>query len=615
MAQTPVGIIVQEGVANGLTPFQDTAKHNIGLLMERERGIPNKAVKVTSLQEDRLKFGGLDGNYGAYVTRHIYKNANEFGATIYGVRLLGSASLAATGTLANGSISLVVGITITVPAGVGNGEIKRWDITSFEVGDSIQLVEGSDVGATHVVAAGETQEDIVNSLFTQTQAAITTFPATWGLYTTQKIPGGSGVVLDIEAIASGTTVNVLTNIVDANPPADVMTLWAGQKGYKDPGTWANMTPDASGVFTKAYPIGHVSGSADKLVLEVWYNSQRVESWEASDCAELLAKLNEESNFIFAVSINTALTINTVVTTNLDSGTYVAPVEADFLSDPAGVDGLSILDDQDVQIVANAEHFSSAVGTDGSTYCLGHDNRPVWVGCLPYLASEATVETYANLLQTNLTHCGAFYNFWVKTGDENGSNVWVPPIGVVIGAGFIRVPGLNRDFIHTPPGGIDSSFTDVVDIVPRELSRATQTLYVKRYSTNIAIFKQGYGFFLFSSRTMSTNSLYHSIHIRRLTSYYAKQLESNLLWVVQKPNDPELQRAVYVSVFNYFLGEYQNGALERSVSFEEAAVLDVQTDPQDRKLLKIIIEYIPTEQVESIRIELNRNDGSLITNFS
>jgi hypothetical protein len=504
---TPIGVTVQEGVSTGLTPFQEVAKYNVGLIMERERGIPNVPVKVLSLQDDRKRFGGLNSAmFGPYVARHLFKNAQNYGAVVYGVRVLDTDN-----------------------------------------------------------------SDTASGLFTD----------------------------------------------GAGSPTTIFTAYAGQSGYKDPGTWANSTSYSAGegLKVRGFPIGHTNGIVDKYLFEVFYKNKLVESWEAVTWAELIASVNDRSAFVYLEAGDLTKDITDIQQVHLSGGTYAAPVESDFypVPDETSPTGLAIFDNVDVQIIICAEHHTVDMATQGRDYANGHQNRPIYVYNLPYFSTSTEVETFAAALQTDNTDCSAGYNFWVKTSDEAGGFVWTPSVGVIVGAGYVRVPGLNRDFIHYPPGGVESAFVDVVDINPNNLTEALMTQWVKRYSTNVAVYKQGKGFFLFTSRTNSTNSLYQSVHIRRLTSYYKRTLELNLLWAVQKPVTPQLKREMYVSIYQYFLGEYGRGALEGSIPFDQACVINVEQDTQDRKILKVIIDVILTECAESIRIELNRNDNSLIVN--
>ena len=504
----PIGVTINEGVSSGLTPFQETSKHNIGLLMERLRGVPNIAKEVQSLQDDRKVFGGLSNEmYGAYVTRHIFKNSGSFGASVWGIRIL-------------------------------DEENSATAMASFTDG--------------------------------------------------------------------------------ASTPNTIFNVYAGQEGHKDPGNWANGSAGTEeGVRVRCFPKGHINGVVDKYMFQIFYNGKNVENWESDTWAGLIGLINSLSFYVYLVPEDLNLDITDIQELYLTGGVYAPPTEAMFLpvEDESEPKGFAAFNDTDVQIISCTEQFSVNMALAGRDYCSLHYNKPLYVYNLPYLSPTSLVESYADALQSGTPNFSAAYNFWVKTSNEEGSQVWVPSLGVILGAGFIRVPETNRGYIHYPPAGIESIFTDVTDIAPRSLNNATLTTWVKRFTTNVAVFRRGKGFFLYSSRTNSTNPLYHSIHVRRQTSLYAKTLEENLLWVIQKPVSPELAREAYVSILSYFRDEYGKGALERSIPFEEACIITTHTDPQDRKTLVIIVDIILTEATEAVRIELNRNDGSLITNIN
>lgn len=497
-----VGLTVREGVSNGVSPFSESSKRNIGLIMARERGVPNKPTMVTSLQEDRVKFGGNPANFvSAAITRNIYKNAGIFGAVIYGLRIVGDSSVAAQAEL--------------------------------------------------------------------------------------ETTGSS--------------------------PASLMVVKAGSLGEEDPGTWGNS------LTVKVIPIGDPAGEADKITLQVYYKGVLVETFLSETWAGVITAINTTSLYIMATAgLDVASAAGALATTTLltlSGGIYEAPLEADFYAatDPTNA-GLACFDGFDIQLISCADYTTLTMAQEASEYCQLRGDC-IYIGSLPQNSGTTTVEEFANALQSNNTSFIALYNFWVKTSDEEGGFIWVPGVGVVLGAGFIRVPELSRGHVWIPPAGIDSAFTDVTDISPNPLSQELVNLWVKRYSINVAVFRKGFGFYLASSRTMSTNSLYHSIHIRRMTNFLVKTIDDNTQFTVQKPNTPELKRDAIVALTMYFRGIYEQGGLERTIPFEEACIItsDSTNNPpsQDRKLMNIDIEWIPTECTESVKVRLNRNDGQLI----
>jgi hypothetical protein len=184
----------------------------------------------------------------------------------------------------------------------------------------------------------------------------------------------------------------------------------------------------------------------------------------------------------------------------------------------------------------------------------------------------------------------------------------------LGAGYIRTPYIQGDFIHIPPAGVDSVFNTVLDVVPARLSQTIINRVVREFTCNVIQYVENKDFYVGTSRSYSTDPLYQSIHIRMQTSYYSRSLFESMRFLEQKPNTPELRREALVELETFFKGEYDNGALERSIPFAKAymGICDKSNNPptQDRKVLNIDVLYVPTECTESIKISLQRNDGIL-----
>jgi hypothetical protein len=608
-----VGLEVVEGVSNGVTPLTGASKHNIGLLMERERGVPLLVKRVTSLQEDRRYFGGIvPSQYGALVTRHIYNNAGQYGAVILGSRVVGDGSLAATGLLTNGAPgNQAMPKVVDTPAAVGVNEVVRFTPANPSTGDIFTLTSGSS-SVSHTTLVGETPEDIVNDLFTKVQARIAASDADWITVVPTKAVGNAYLIL------THTTPNapiVATSQTTNGNAVTIGTVWAGQRGRKDPGDWGN------NLRLRVIPKGHVENPNRKNFTGwVYFKGKRVEdSFSAPTWSGLIEQVNQLSDYIMIEPGAASALLDTITDIQdvfLSGGVYVAPTESDFYAggDETDPEGLSVFDGEDVQIIANTEHHTLEWAQQLNTYC-GNRMGPVGVVIHPYLATESIVESFANSLQVDGPSFIAAYNLWVKTSDESGNQVWIPALGVILGAGWIRVPGNNRDEIFTPPAGEESAFRDVIAIAPEKLSQDTINLYVQTYTTNVAVFRKGKGFYLYSSRTMATNPLYHSIHIRRQTSYYIETFRNNMEGGAQRLATPDWERQQYTRLYMFMKSEYDRGGLEGSIPRDEAVkiIVDKSINPrsQDRKHRNIVVEWIPTEQVESIKISLNRNDGSLI----
>jgi len=602
-----VGLQVNEGVANGVTPFVEASISNIGILMERQRGIPNLPTLVTSLQEDIVAFGaGSTGQFGALVMNQLFTNAGKNGAVVYGVRIVGSGAVAATGNVLANSLTSTLTDAQVSASSVSAGQVDSFTPAVVAIGCTYRIFIGDYY--ISFVATAATVANVVAGLLAALVADTAANPAS--PFNTNGIVGANQATYLQLTGAVGLPITYSTQVLSTN---NIITLSAGQQGYADPGTWGN------NLVAYLYPIGDPNGLANAYLLQTYLNGSNVESLSASTLASLVSTINQNSKYLYATAVNTALALTDVQIVTFTGGTDVTPVEANFYpnySVPGAPTGLAVLDGLNVQIIANTEFHTLTMANQGKAYAIGRSNGGIYLANLPYLATDSTVASFAALLQDNNadTRHIATYDLWVQTQDSNGNNVWIPGIGTVIGSGYVNVPALNNNLPWIPPAGVDSAFTNVTAISPSGLSQSKINLYVQRYTTNVAVYLPGYGFYLASSRTCSTNPLYMSVHISRMTDWLIATMYANLAFAVQKPNTIDLRRQIVTALTVFFRGIYANGGLENSVPFTTAfqVVCDKTNNPgtQDRKLLNATIQWIPTECSEAVVVSLNRNDGIL-----
>lgn len=487
-----VGLSVNQGVANGATPFSPASKHIVAALMDRERGPVGVPMRVTSLQEDRAIFGGVEASkYGAIIIRNMFKNAGRYGVEMYGIRV------------------------------------------------------------------------------------------------------GSGA----EVVATATIVETAS---------DLLVVTAGYKGVEDPGAWGN------NLSVTLFPPDVAGGNVSLFQLDVFLSGSFKERFTADSLENLIVVVNEQSGFIaLSAGAGIATAFTTAKTVFLAGGSNSTPVANDYEAVLEELEGL------DFNILISTEVYTEAHAIALRDFA--KNNEAVYVTNLAQNAGVSGAATFsASLKESGPSHIVCYYN-WGKTTNESGSFVDVPVYAGVIGSGFIRVPGINADNIAQPPGGVEANLNDFISVSPERISQKDINLLVQQYGVNVVVTKRGYGFFPVSSRTMATNPLYHSIHVLRQTLYYIQTLRNNLLYLTQKPNTPALQSQAYAAIYAFFINEYGLGNLENSVPFDVACEIlaDRSVNPvgQDRKIFNIVINWIPTEQTESVVIRLNRNDGRLLVEAS
>lgn len=562
-----VGLTIVEGVANGASAYKEPAKRNIGLLGQFVRGAKFSPTKINSLEDYNVIFGGQSASFfGPGIVRSIFKEAGNAQVTLYLARVVGEDSVVASGTA-----SLSDDATMNVSAGYkGKDDPGTWangiEVSLYSFGSKVKGM------FTLIVKYKDKQEQYNYASLSEIQSAVNTVSK----YVTIEFDK------EIEKLVYKDLTGTATSSTSSNEITGVGTQFTTETSVgsvlfnaenKQIGTVAAITSDTKLTLTSKAMV-EVSATAIKKRDDVVY------------------------------------------TATLSGGADGEVQESDFYPVESSTDpkGLACFDGYDVQIIACTEFHSLTMAKVLNEYLKNRKN-PIGVVNLPLNADEGTAELYALELQTNQTSflAGAYMG-WCKVPDDNGNPMLIPAIGPVLGAAYLRTPYLQGDFIHIPPGGIDSLFNNVLEVIPARLSQSVINRLVQQFSCNIIQYVENTGYYVGSSRTYSTNALYQSIHVRMQTSYYLRALNSKMRFLEQKPNTPELKRVALVELDTFFRTEYDNGALERSVDFETAyqGICDKSNNPtgQDRKILNIDVLWIPTECTESVKISLQRNDGIL-----
>lgn len=562
-----VGLTIVEGVASGASAYKEPSKRNIGLLGQFVRGVGFSPVKVTNMEEFNTIFGGQSASFfGPAIVKSIFDEAGNAPVTMYLARVVGNGS-----TVANGAANLSEGATMNATAGYrGKDDPGTWangiTVSLYSFGSRIKDM------FTLVIQYGDAQEQY-----------------------------NYGTLSEIQ-----TAVNKVSKFITIEFSKEIEKLvYADITGTVTTSTSSNEVTGSGTKFTTDLVVGNVLYDSDKKIVGTI----------AAISSDTKATLTSKALTTVASAAVTKRD-DKVYTATLEGGIDGEVVESDFYPVESTTDpkGLACFDGYDVQILACTEFHSLSMAKVLNKY-LNDRKNPIGVINLPLNADEGTAELYALELQTNkASFLAGAYMGWCKVLDDNGNGLLIPAIGPVLGAAYIRTPYLQGDFIHIPPGGVDSLFNNVIEVIPARLSQNSMNKLVQQFSCNIIQYVENLGYYVGSSRTYSTNSLYTSVHIRMQTSYYLRALNAKMRFLEQKPNTPELKRDALVELNQFFKAEYDNGALERSVAFDKAyqGICDRSNNPptQDRKLLNIDILWVPTECTESVRISLQRNDGIL-----
>ena len=565
---TNVGLTIVEGVANGASGYKSPSKRNIGLLGQFIRGAALKPTKITNLEDFNVIFGGQSSSfYGPGIVRSIFKEAGEAKVTLYVARVVGTGAVVASKEVTLGSSGSP---TMTVRAGYkGSDDPGTW--------------------ANGIVVKLYSYGSRVKDMFTLTVR-----------YRSQLETYSYGSLAEIQV-----AVNKVSKFITIEFSAEIQKLnYTALVGTITCTTSSNTVTGVETLFATALNVGDV----------IFTNDGKQIGTVAAIANDTSLTLTSRAMVAVSEGVYKKRT-DTTYTGTLENGAEGTVNESDFYPVKGSTPlGLACFEGYDVQILATTEFHSLTMAKKLNDF-LNEWQSPIGVINLPLNADEGTAELYALELQTTQrSFLAGAYMGWCKVATEEGTEQLLPIIGPVLGAAYLRTPYVQGDFIHIPPGGVDSLFTTVTEVIPARLSQGVINKCVQQLSCNIIQYIENVGYYVGSSRSYSTNDLYCSIHIRLQTSYYVRALDALMRFMEQKPNTPELKNQALKELHRYFKNEYDNGALERSVPFDTSyqGICDQSNNPkgQDRKLINIDVLWIPTECTESIRLSLQRNDGVL-----
>lgn len=617
--QDRIGVTTEERVINSFNLGSDVSTRNIGLLVERERGVEGKIILVNNLKEDKRIFGGHNPNmYSSYVVETLFNNTGGYSANVFQSRVVGAGSLSAKTIVKNSSSNTQSMVVETIQNGNTTQPQKdKVTIENVEVGDTfIYTINGSDDvnGASPttftkvftVVATTTNASDVLTSFKTQMDTYFATFVDNFMV----TITSNYFIIMGV----SGSLFTSTTSTVNEATSESIFEVVAGYQGEQDKGTWGNA------LRVRVYPIGHSDGSDDGYKMQVFYKGYLVETYisNADDWSSLVNSVNQRSEYVMInpLNLSKALTLG-VYDGQLVGGVYKSPVESDYEPRYHAVTeeplGMAIFEGADVQILACPEVFS----VNFARLCEDFARKYLkfFVFNLPYLATESVLQSYYNALFTPDQSFSAGYLNWVEVpADQLGNKIWVPSIGYVLGAGYVKKAGLFNGYVWTPPAGVETASRGIFRITHDNLSEETLSRFVKKWRCNVVKFVKNVGFCVWSSRTYSNNSLFESIHIRLETNWIIANVKLRNEKFIQRVATPTTLKDMRTDNLIWFKNLYEQGGIERSISFEDAIIVSVEQLKENRKEVEMEIAWIPPECIEHIHIKVSRNDGILILNF-
>jgi uncharacterized protein len=201
--------------------------------------------------------------------------------------------------------------------------------------------------------------------------------------------------------------------------------------------------------------------------------------------------------------------------------------------------------------------------------------------------------------------GALYYPWVYTKYQtNEPKKLVPPSGVV--SGTLAHTDSTRG-VHKAPAGIAEGYLDSVVGIERIITKGEHDMLNPENINVIRVLPQG--ICIWGARTLSADSEWRYINIRRLLLYIEESVDKGSQWVVFEPNNPALWGKVKRNIVAFLTRVWRDGALFGNTPEEAFFVkVDEENNPPDvRDAGQLIIEVgvAPVKPAEFVIIRISQ----------
>ena len=258
----------------------------------------------------------------------------------------------------------------------------------------------------------------------------------------------------------------------------------------------------------------------------------------------------------------------VATTTKDGGRDSLFIGRD--NGPGQRSGLKCLDEIDeISIIAAPGQTSTAVQDALLSHCETRKDR------FAILDSPESISGGVDRLpRPRDSKYGAYYFPWIQVYDPDKGNIFVPPSGHVAGI-YSRVD--EERGVHKAPA---NEIVRGALGLKYQISRGEQDILNPK-GINAIRTMQGGGIRVWGARTLSTDSEWRYINVRRLFIMVESSIERATQWVVFEPNDHRLWKRVQRTITSFLTLLWRNGAL-MGLTPEQAFYVkcDEETNPPE-----------------------------------
>jgi|HigsolmetaAR203D_1030402.scaffolds.fasta_scaffold03668_5 hypothetical protein len=255
---------------------------------------------------------------------------------------------------------------------------------------------------------------------------------------------------------------------------------------------------------------------------------------------------------------------------------------------------AFVDNDEVSIMAIPGVTDPAVQLALVAHCENLGSR---FAILDFPADKTKVQdvlAYRDIFDTSYA---ALYNPWVQVFDPlEKRNIFIPPSGSV--AGVYARSDNSRGVEKAPANEVLRGVTGLAV----QYNTGEQDILNPKGVNLIRSFT-GQGIRIWGARTLSSNSLWKYINVRRLFIFIEESIKAGTNWVVFEPNDERLWSRVHRTIDAFLTRVWRSGALQGSTP-AEAFFIDISRntmtqDDIDNGRLICVIGIAPVKPAEFV----------------
>jgi hypothetical protein len=275
----------------------------------------------------------------------------------------------------------------------------------------------------------------------------------------------------------------------------------------------------------------------------------------------------------------------------------------------GLTGLGAIDGISILYAPNATSIGGFAGLPEAmiTQCETLKDRFAIIDA-PQGSTDVSGQSNNSLVPRNSwdTSYAAYYYPWIKVVDpSSGMPILVPPGGYMAGI-YARVD--DSEGVFKAPG--NETVVDAADL-EFQITAAEQGILNPRGVNVIRAFP-GRGILIWGARTLSSDTLWQYINVRRLFIFLEQSIYQGTQWVVFEPNDERLWARVVGSVSEFLTRVWRDGALMGDTADQAFFVIadrsTMTQDDIDNGRLIVMVGVAPVKPAEFVIFRIAQFTG-------